>query len=348
MQVDIWHIDGDAFHFGRHGLGQEESRAHLPSDSLLAALLARLAQLRGPAAVDELARALQQDPPPFVLSSAFPRAAQTRFFPAPLQRGPAAPGADPAGLRPKDLKQVRFVSEAIFRQLLQGRSLAQLLNRDFLWTGSQALMTAEEEAALPRAINETKLLWQVEKRPRVTVGRDRHNSQIYFTGRTVYPPEGGLWFAVRLFDLAHAPLLEELFIELGVAGLGGERSSGFGACRITHQGALELPEPGEGYWVTLSRYWPQADEMGALQAPGAAYAVESVGGWVTSPVSQSQRRRAARLLSEGSVLGPAGRAVPGQIVDVQPDYNGTRPLGHPVWRSGRALAAGFSLPGGAS
>ena len=30
------------------------------------------------------------------------------------------------------------------------------------------------------------------------------------------------------------------------------------------------------------------------------------------------------------------------MADVQPDYAGNRPLGHPVWRNGQALAVGFA------
>jgi hypothetical protein len=62
-------------------------------------------------------------------------------------------------------------------------------------------------------------------------------------------------------------------------------------------------------------------------------------------VSKAERRIPVRLLAEGAVLGPLDRIVPGQIVDVQPDYGGTRPLGHAVYRSGLALAVGLEAGG---
>jgi len=64
---------------------------------------------------------------------------------------------------------------------------------------------------------------------------------------------------------------------------------------------------------------------------------------VDSPISKSERRRAVRMLAEGAVLGGVARVVPGQIIDVQPNYDGKQPLGHPVWRSGLALAVGLAI-----
>ena len=42
------------------------------------------------------------------------------------------------------------------------------------------------------------------------------------------------------------------------------------------------------------------------------------GSWVDSPVAKSERRRPLCMLLEGSQFGPLERAVPGQVVDVQP------------------------------
>jgi hypothetical protein len=44
------------------------------------------------------------------------------------------------------------------------------------------------------------------------------------------------------------------------------------------------------------------------------------------------------LLEEGATLSAARSAIPGEMVDVSPLYNGTNPLGHAVYRSGFALA----------
>jgi CRISPR-associated protein Csm4 len=341
MELDIWHIDGQGFHFGRHGLGQEESSYLFSSDTVFAALVARLADRRGSQAAADLVTALKGDVPPFVLSSAFPRAASVYFFPPPLRPPQPSPKTD--ALKPKDLKRVRFVSESRFRALLAGKSLAELMHDSKPLHRGQVLYSEEEGPRLPPAVIDDGQIWDVEKRPRVTVGRAAQNSQIYFTGRTVFHRDCGLWLAVRWLERSsrYEDLLADLFAELGDAGLGGERSTGFGQCRIVRQErALDLPAVGNGLWVSLSRYLPRSDEMPALRHPSAAYVVETVGGWVEGRPHKSERRRSVRMLTEGATLGPVSRAVPGQIVDVQPDYEGKQPIGHPVWRSGLALAVG--------
>lgn len=343
MPLDVWTINGSGFHFGRHGLGQEESSVHLPSDSLFAALTARLAALRGRQAVEAWSLAFAQDSPPFVLSSAFPRAGDVLFFPPPLR---TAAGKTPEGtrLQHKQLKRVRYVSEGIFRQLMNGAALADLYSEALCLQQGGVLVSAEEMRRLPEAQRRGAALWTVERRPRVTIGRVVHNSELYFTGRTQFAAGCGLWFAVRWLDPAspYRADLPDLLADLGDAGLGGERASGFGCAAIRPGGSLELPDAPGRPWVTLSRYLPHPQDAPALLDARAAFTIETVGGWVESPGNAAERRRSLRMLAEGSVLGPLNRAVPGQMADVQPDYAGTRPIGHPVWRNGQALAVGFA------
>lgn len=339
MQLDIWHITGAGFHFGRHGLGQEASGEHLPSDSLFAALVARLAEQRGAAVVAAFVEAFQGETPPFALTSAFPRAGAVCFFPTPLR--PPSSETQKDGPRPKQLKKVKYVSQEVFTQLLNGKPLAEF-PRDHMLHHETVLLTAKEFASLPEPVRVNGKLFETERRPRVTIGRAAQNSQLYFTGRTAFERECGLWFGVQW----HTPTAElkqtlaNLLADLGDAGLGGERATGFGQCKIESQPALTLPDPTH-LWASLSRYLPRADEMAAFKAEGAAYLLEAVGGWVASPVSVSERRRTVQMLAEGAVLGAVKRAAPGQVVDVQPDYEGQRPLGHPVWRNGRAVAVGL-------
>ena len=86
MKIQVWHVSGNGFHFGRHGLGQEESSERLPSDSLYAALVSRLIELRGNAEVTSWANQFLRPEPPFLLTSVFPCAGQTRLYPIPLQK----------------------------------------------------------------------------------------------------------------------------------------------------------------------------------------------------------------------------------------------------------------------
>jgi len=341
MQLDIWEIRSGGFHLGRRGLGMEETAVYLPSDTLFGALVHCLVQQEGPAAAAEFVAPFLGDTPPFLLSSAFPFAGSVRFFPLPKRLADAA-GVTPSEVRPKDLKKISFISESLFRSILAGVPLAEVYRQSHRLQDGHLLVSPAELADLPVPVRDGAAgLWQVEKCPRVTLGRGAQNSAIYFTGRVIYAEGCGQWLGVqRLGSVSQIERLPGLLAMLGDAGLGGERSSGFGACQITPTGELALPDTGHGLWVNLSRYLPRLDEMAALYHPQAAYTLEMVGGWIDSPTNKGQRRRTLRLVAEGSLLGPVAKKPAGQMVDVQPDYKGTRPLGHPAWRYGWALAAG--------
>jgi CRISPR type III-A-associated RAMP protein Csm4 len=345
MQLDVWHITGEGFHWGRHGFGQEESAWHMPSDSVWAALFVRLVDLYGAAAAHTWAVQLQSDAPPLALTSAFPCAGQVRFFPTPL-RLPA--GSLKAGVKAKDLKRAKLVSAQLFQRMLSGVALADLIDQCERLNGGTALVSQAEWSRLPNQVQADRKVWDIDRRPNVVVGRSAQNSQLYFTGRTVFQPGCGLWLGVRWLqaDAKQEQRLTELLFDWGDAGMGGEKSRGYGRFTVARQPErLELPDAQNRLWVTLSRYLPRADEVSALHDERAAYLVENVGGWIDSPTSRGQRRRAVRLLAEGAVLGPVTRQVPGQMVDVRPIDDDKPPFAHPVWRSGLALAVGLEAGG---
>lgn len=344
MHIQSWQITGNGFHFGRHGLGQEETSASLPSDSLFAALVYRLAEGQGQAAVEDFMVTFLESEPPFVLSSTFPFAGQVRFFPTPLQ-SPSGKPPGREGLRPKDLKKVQFISESLFRRLLAGESLVDLYPESVKLQDGAVLAERADLERLPEAMSKGEArLWAVELRPRVTLGRAAQNSSIFFTGRVVFAQECGLWFGIgwQSGDQALKQLVNSLIMELAETGLGGERSVGFGACQMLETGKIQLPEARQTLWVSLSRYLPRKDEMSALLHPQARYGLVNVGGWLDSPVRRGQRRRVVNLVIEGSVLGSVERAIPGQVVDVRPRYKTDQdPLGHAVYRCGLAFPVGI-------
>lgn len=341
MQIECWNIHGNGFHFGLHGLGQEETGVTMPSDSLFAALVARLIALEGTQAAEAFVSQFLNEEPPFVLSSTFPFAGKVRFFPLPTR----SLYHETDTVRSKDLKRTKYVSESLFRTLLDGGSLARVYPGTAKIQGSQVLVSQEEIDHLPTEVREgTMPLWSIEQRPRVTLGRSAQNSTIFFTGRVAFGNGCGLWFGVRWLknDSGLKSKVSNLLAELGDSGLGGERSAGFGACQIRLVETIELPDAGSKLWVNLSRYIPRQDETSALQDPAAAFNLKNVGGWAYSPANKAQRRRNVNLLAEGSVLGVLDRQVPGQIVDVRPRYKANPdPFGHPVYRSGLALAVGM-------
>ncbi len=342
MRTEIWHItsEGGGFHFGRHGLGQEESAITMPSDSLFAALINRLA-LRAGNAVEAFVAPFLDGEPPFALSSTFPFAGAVRFYPVPLAAVFATGGETDA----KNYKRVQYVSERLFLQLLDGKSFKEVYARAKGLSGGKALLEKDEVEGLPLAVkNGESPLWSLETRPRVTLGRIVQNSSIYFTARVSYARDCGLWFGVawRSQDPARRAQVKSLWADLGDSGLGAERSVGFGVCQFKQEAEIDLPDAAGRPWINLSRYLPRPDESSALTWEKAAYKLVNVGGWVDTPARGGQRRRAVNLLEEGAMLGSLARPIPGALVDVRPVYPGDPdPLKHPVYRSGLALAVGW-------
>lgn len=339
MQIECWSIQGNTFHFGQHGIGQEETAVTLPSDSLFAALVARLARSQGAQAVEDFCRPFCEGNPPFVLSSTFLRAGDVCFFPVPLS---AKRGANTSDVDAKKLKKIEFVSEQVFKQLISGTALDILYSSGKFLQNGKLLLSVEEFNTLPTAIKSDDKIWEVAQRPRVTIDRGTSASAIFFTGGVTFAQECGLWFGIRWLkdDAALKDDLANLIADLADAGLGAERSTGMGAAAIGKMTApLELPDPNTA-WVSLSRYLPLADETNSLAEKGSAYALKAVGGWLDSPTRSGQRRRMVNLLTEGAVIGAKPmRTAPGQMVDVRPVYEkDTDPIGHPVYRNGFALA----------
>lgn len=346
MLIQTWKISGNgSFHFGRHGLGQEESAAAMASDSLFSALVNRLAVSAGKEAVTAFMAPFESGQPPFALSSTFPFAGDVRLFPVPLASVISAAGGDDA----KTFKSIQYVSEKIFVRLLQGERLRELHAGAFAPMRGRILISQDEKKLLPSAIREEKnAIWVVETRPRVTLDRTDEKSAIFFTGSTTFAKDCGLWFGISrpAPSASIETQLENLFAILADSGLGAERNVGYGLCTFKKGAGLDLPSAADKPWINLSRYLPAENEIGALQWANAAYRLVNVGGWLDSPKLSGQRRRAVNLVEEGALLGPLSCAVPGMVVDVSPRYNIngelSSPVGHRVIRSGMALAVGWN------
>lgn len=337
---------GSGFHFGEQGLDLEESNVVFPSDSLFAAVVATIAEQEGGTAVETFIAPFNEQNPPFLLTSVFPRAGDLPLLPLPhlpIHTQTQATAAGDMLLPRKFTKKVRFVSPAICRQLCAGADMDSYLtaeNGRFLQQGT-VWLTAAEQAHLPEkwrtfpptALNQ-QTVWNRGSVPRVTIDRVHNNSNIYLMGRVTFNQDCGLWLGVQYNDTSVTEVLETWLHHLADRGIGGERSNGYGSFQLER---LAFPWPdwgtGNGYRLLLSRYLPtQAEIQPALQEqPLTAYRLITVGGWLTSPHHPHLRRKQISLLAEGGVVGAE---VQGRIVDVRPDW---QDFPHPVWRYGLAL-----------
>lgn len=311
---------------------------------------------------------------PFLLTSAFPYAGDVCFFPKPVALGQ---WFDPQRLKEqrKGLDRIQYVSLGILRLMLQGERLDDWLfpddprqepDKGMDLQNKTFWLTVEECKRLPqsmrydrrcrreiplRALRQQDVFETVQV-PRVRVSRLTAASEIFHAGRVHFAPGCGLWFGIqwrtadaRLGQTTFRETLEHLLNVLGEDGLGGERTTGYGAFRWQRAAEpLQLPDPEPDMpALLLSRYHPRAAELPDVLTRARAYALTAVGGWLRTWDAAAQRRRRLWLVSEGSIVNTIGQTAWGDVIDVRPVYRGSGTLGvdHPVWRYGLALAVGM-------
>jgi len=319
-------------HVGERGVGQEVTRAHVPADTLFSAICSTWRELYGLEDLEgALLPAFRGERAPFLLTSAFPYAGDVRFFPRPLVR-----------LRIEDqkaLRRARFVSEAVFAEILRGETPP--FNRGLCVNGGAVWVSREEKAALTRWTDDASgeiALWKQTVAPRVTLDRITSASEIRHFGRLLFAEGCGLWFAAKL-DEVWRDRFEGALRLLGDSGLGGERGAGHGLFTFDRFSDVPLPDAGEdaGHFVTLAPCYPKDESEAAALSTGAAVSYELMPrrGWVGSPEAGSLRRRMIWMFAEGSVLGGAGSA--GQLALVTPAASP-----HDVLRYGFAFPVGIA------
>lgn len=337
-----------AFHFGRQGIGLEETSETMASDSLFAALATQ-------AALSDLSRSSDGAPawvapfaagqPPLRHSSLLPAIGNLPLLPCPLL---PLHLPETSAVSVKQLKKLRYLSPLLFGAVCRGEPLpAQIviLQQGKVW------LSEDEARQLPtpwKPVNEARetwrarlqatLLWEVEATPRVTLDRLSNASAYYEVGRVVFAPSAGLCLLTTFADPDAKAPFERLLTLLGESGLGGKRTNGYGLCRWQTGEPLTLPSvENPRRAVLLSRFVPADEELALVRDERSTYQLVSVGGWCMTADGVALRRSSIMMLSEGSVIAVNGQLPRGRLVDVRIDA--TAP--HPVYRSGLALAVGI-------
>ncbi|RMD77671.1 MAG: type III-A CRISPR-associated RAMP protein Csm4, partial [Chloroflexi bacterium] len=224
-----------AFHFGRQGIGLEETSETLASDSLFAALVAQAALSMAEVGNDGApawVRPFMHGEPPLRHSSLLPAIGELPLLPRPLL---PLRLAETATVQAKQLKKLRYLSPALFAAACRGEELPATiiaLQQGKVW------LTEEEAHRLPTpwrpAANESDEawrkrlkvtpLWQIEATPHVALDRLSAASAYYEVGRVVFASAVGLHVLVTFHDPAAQPDFERLLTLLGESGLGGKRT----------------------------------------------------------------------------------------------------------------------------
>lgn len=346
-------------HLGTRGITLEEAGVSIPSDTLFSALMD--VHLRAGGNADAYIAPFREGKAPFVLTSAFPLVGGVRFYPLPVERTRifSASAFDKHG---KTLKRIQYFSEGLFKLALSGSKLDDYLPekdreahaKGVFLQGKALWLTSEEVADLPESWRvksehfdtlSGERAWTSGRVPRVTLHRISSASEIYHAGRVIFSQDCGLWFGVSWREPeSYKGLFLQALTLLQDDGLGGERSSGYGAFKFAEMSTpVQIPnhQPGAAAYL-LNRYSPTKTETGpALTGKESAYQLVSVGGWMRSFGSVSQRRKRLVLVAEGSLVHLT-EEISGQIQDVAPDYsNKAGNPSHAIYRAGIALAAGW-------
>ncbi len=313
-------------HLGRRGVGLEETGILIPADTLFSAICQTWRMFYGEEPLTDFL-AQYEAGEPFLLTSAFPFAGDSRFFPKPLINLNVNADDDR-----KKLKKIRFLSERRFRQIVNSESVASdradlIRDKDLINDGQ--LWIHGDDKCLPA-------VWETDKRPRVTLDRQSSASEIWHLKAVRFHKGCGLWFDAKFRTEETQTQIETILRVLGDTGLGGERSAGYGTFEFdskpatprSDQDSKQLESESEAdRFVTLSPVCPRdADELNRLIQGDVGYTLEERSGWIGSAEGSHLRRQQVWMFGEGSVLGGKGTQV-GRLVDLTPDA-----CPHPVWR----------------
>jgi CRISPR-associated protein Csm4 len=328
-------------HIGERGIGQEETRDYVPADTLFSALCTMWSLLYGTDSLtDLLTRYGDTGREPFFLTSAFPFAGETRFYPKPLR----PPDSNPEFA--KRWKSIRWVSERVFQAYLNGEPVA-LEPEGNPPNGAPRLLLQDGEILIhPDEQQSLKEFWDYEAddlrvyrtavAPRVVLDRVSNASQIWQFGEVHFTGGCGLWFAVQFGEARCQERFEACLRLLGDTGLGGERGAGRGLFNYERrEWTLQTPSDPSAF-ITLSPWLPATNEqLGWLRADGSAYELTLKRGWLGSPFANNLRRKEVWMVSEGSVIASQPMFRAGQLVNLAPDMSP-----HPAYRYAYAFPVG--------
>lgn len=343
----IWLITTSPFHLGEKGIGLEETAQIIHSDTLWSAICNAWVRFYDEEHLKtELIERFKEDAsdPPFLISSAFPYAYDVKFFPRPMVR------LKNEEIDLKRLKEVKFVSQAIFEKVIKGEKVdsleKNLLQHGTLW------VTEEERNNLLNAFMvkepEDIYIWKEQEVPRVTLDRKTSASEIFYFSRIVFSGDCGYFFLVKYLDPQLKQKFETVLRFLGDLGIGGDRTTGHGQFKPIFGEDYIFSEPSEtDHFLTLSLFFPKESEIkNGLLGEEAAYEFIKRGGWIHSPQAMNLRRKSVRMFAEGSVFCGVPTANYGRVADVTPDREKLPKESkniHNVYRYGLAFTVGVMV-----
>lgn len=307
-----------AVHFGGadSALSLEHSEMNFRADTLFSALCHAAISLQGEEGVQELCRQVQQGE--LLLSDAMPWQGEDFYLPKPLAVSDSRAEV-PSQMR-KKIKRMAWLP------VMELETYVHSLHKE----------TYEpEEVSFGRSYEQTKAA--------VPEGRD---AMPYPVGLYRFAPDCGLYFICACQKEEQADWLGQLLEALGMGGIGGKTSAGYGRFHLDDQIYLNEPFDDQtewlqaalqakiGPWLMLTTSLPREDEM-ERALDGANFRLVRRGGFVASEqLSEGRKKQAQYFLEAGSVLQ---NPYEGELYSVCPGAP------HPVYRYAKPLFLGVKL-----
>lgn len=165
----------------------------------------------------------------------------------------------------------------------------------------------------------------------------------YYVGSYLFAENTGLYFICGVEDEDDMEWLEELLVQLGMSGIGGKRSSGYGKFKLADN-YMEIEskdldviydmlfEEDSDIQMCLAPVCPLASEIAIVKT--GAYKLLKRGGFISSPdMAENIKRDSVYMLAEGSCFD---KRLQGQVLS-----QSVEGLAHKLYRDGVGMFVGL-------
>lgn len=168
----------------------------------------------------------------------------------------------------------------------------------------------------------------------------------YYVGQFDFYADAGLYLLAYVRHAEDVDFLRELLTWLGLTGIGGKRTSGFGKFHIAEDEIMldadgvyaddaalyaMLHAEGAPWQMTVAPVVPTAEEISHVKE--GAYRLRRAGGFITAPRHAARKKNSIYLVDAGSCLHTR---IGGSLAEL------CMYAGHPVWRYGFGLYLGVT------